>query len=190
MKKLFIVLSLFAISLSAAALEITRMEPAFWWTGMKNSELQIMVYGKDIARSELQFEYPGVRLKEIVRTDNPNYLFIYLEISKEAQPGVIKFNFSNAVKTGRASSLLTKMYELKPRAATIGAQGFDSSDVLYLIMPDRFANGDPSNDVWDNEPINRNESFTRHGGDLAGINDHLDYLQDLGVTAIWLNPVL
>ena len=183
MKNLFIFLLLW-FSLSIKALEITRIEPPFWWTGMKNTELQMMVYGKDIARSELQFEYPGVRLKEIVRTDNPNYLFVYLDIGKEAKPGNLQFVFTEGKKK------LTQTYELKARATTDGAQGFDTSDVLYLIMPDRFANGDPSNDGWDNEPINRSETFARHGGDLAGINAHLDYLEDLGVTAIWLNPVL
>jgi glycosidase len=85
---------------------------------------------------------------------------------------------------------LTKTFELKPRAVTTGALGFDASDVMYLIMPDRFANGDPSNDVWDDEAIDRNEPFARHGGDLAGINAHLDYISDLGATTIWLNPVL
>ena len=185
MKKLFFILLLSSFSLPLVAMEITRMEPAFWWVGMKNPELQIMVYGKDIARSELQFDYPaGVRLKEIVRVDNPNYLFIYLEIGKEAQPGLLKFTFTEG------KTKLIKTYELKSRATSIGAQGFDSSDVLYLIMPDRFANGDTSNDVWDNEAIDRKEPFARHGGDLAGINAHLDYLQDLGVTALWLTPVL
>ncbi|MDR2145042.1 MAG: glycoside hydrolase family 13 protein [Tannerella sp.] len=164
------------------------MEPAFWWAGMKNPELQIMVYGKDIARADVQFDYPGVRLKETVRTGNPNYLFIYLEIGKEARPGLIKFTFTN-VETGRAPSPQTKTFELKPRSTTIGAQGFNPSDVLYLIMPDRFANGDPSNDVWDDEAIDRNEPFARHGGDLAGIRAHLDYLENLGVTTLWLNPV-
>jgi len=181
--KTLLFLFLSAFSIYAQALEITRVEPAFWWTGMKNTELQILVYGKDIARSELLFEYPGVRLKEIVRTGNPNYLFVYLEIGKDAQSGVMKLNFSEGEKK------LTKTVELKPRATTTGAQGFDSSDVLYLIMPDRFANGDTSNDVWDDEEVDRNEPFARHGGDLAGINAKLDYLNDLGVTAIWLNPV-
>jgi len=184
MKRFLFPVLFFCLSLSAKALEITRMEPAFWWVDMKNPELQMLVYGKDIARSELQFEYPGVRLKEIVRVDNPNYLFVYLEIGKEAQPGLIKFTFTEKKKK------LTKTYELKQRAATSGAQGFDASDVLYLIMPDRFANGDPTNDFWDNEPIDRNDPFARHGGDLAGINVQLDYLDNLGVTAIWLNPVL
>ncbi|MCL1938003.1 MAG: glycoside hydrolase family 13 protein [Candidatus Azobacteroides sp.] len=169
------------LSLSTKALEITRMEPAFWWVGMKNPELQILVYGKDIAHSEVQLEYPGVRLKKTVRVENPNYLFIYLEIGKEAQPGVMNLNFGDGG---------TKTYELKARSTAAGAQGFDSSDVLYLVMPDRFANGDASNDVWDDEAINRNESFARHGGDLAGINAQLDYFNDLGVTTLWLNPVL
>ena len=184
MNKLLFPFLLLSFSLSIKAVETVRMEPAFWWIGMKNPELQIMVYGKDIARSELKFEYPGVRLKEIVRTDNPNYLFIYLEIGKETQYGSINFIFAEGKKK------LTKTFELKMRSSAIGAQGFDSSDVMYLIMPDRFANDDPSNDVWDNEAIDRNEPFARHGGDLAGINAHLDYIEDLGVTAIWLNPVL
>ncbi|MCL1944135.1 MAG: glycoside hydrolase family 13 protein [Candidatus Azobacteroides sp.] len=190
MKKILIPFILFCFSLSATALEITRMEPAFWWVGMKNPELQILVYGKDIARSDLQFEYPGVRLNKIVRVDNPDYLFIYLEIGKETKPGVMNLNFVPQQQEEGQAQPLQQTYELKARATTTGAQGFNPSDVLYLIMPDRFANGDPSNDVWDDEDIDRNEPFARHGGDLAGINAHLDYLRDLGVTAIWLNPVL
>ena len=190
MKKIIFLFILFTLSLSSKALEITRMEPSFWWVGMKNPELQILVYGKDIARSELTFKYPGVRLKEIVHTDNPNYLFIYLEIGKETQPGTIEFKFTGIVETGRVPSLQTISYELKSRSTSTGAQGFDSSDVMYLIMPDRFANGDPSNDVWDNEAIDRNDLFARHGGDLAGINAHLDYFDNLGITTLWLNPVL
>ena len=189
MKRFLFPLLLLGVSLSVKAAEITRMEPAFWWTDMKNPELQILIYGKDIGRSELQFDYPGVRLKEIVRVENPNYLFIYLEIGEGTQPGIIKFNFTE-VETLHATSLLTQTYELKPRSTAVGAQGFDSSDVMYLIMPDRFANGDPSNDVWDGETIDRNLPFARHGGDLAGINAHLDYLDNLGVSALWLNPVL
>ena len=190
MKKLLFLFLLFCFSLSAAAVEITRIEPAFWWVGMKNPELQMMVYGKGIAHSELQFTYPGVRLEKIVRTDNPNYLFIYLEIGKETQAGLIKLNFTDTVQKPHAKSVLTKTYELKARATTIGAQGFDPSDVLYLIMPDRFANGDTSNDSWDNEPIDRGDPSGRHGGDFAGINQHLDYLNDLGVTTLWFNPIM
>jgi glycosidase len=184
MMKFFLIVSTIAFSLFAEAQEIERMEPPFWWTGMKNSELQIMVYGKNIARAELQFEYPDVHLKEIVRADSPDYLFIYMEIGKDAQPGMMKLNFSEGKKKR------TETYELRARHATVGAQGFASSDVLYLIMPDRFANGDPSNDVRYNEPVDRKDPSGRHGGDFAGIAQHLDYLVDLGVTTIWLNPVM
>ena len=185
MKKIRMIIGvIFAFSSVAYAVDISRIEPAFWWTGMKNTELQLLVYGKDIAQSQVQFEYPGVRLKETVRVENPNYLFLYLEIGKEAQPGVILFTFTQ----GKQKTV--KPYELKKRVASSGAQGFDASDVLYLIMPDRFANGDPSNDVWEHVPIERNEPVGRHGGDFAGISKHLDYIRDLGVTAIWLNPVL
>ena len=191
MKKIGFISLLFCLSFLVKAIEIKRMEPAFWWVDMKQTELQILVYGNNIAHSDVQFEYPDVRLKEMVRTENPNYLFIYLEIGRDAKPGVMNLNFT-AKGTGRAPSpqTISQHFELKPRATTPGAQGFDTSDVMYLIMPDRFANGDPSNDVWDNEAIDRNEPSMRHGGDLAGIEKHLDYIQDLGVTAIWLNPVL
>ena len=184
MRKLLFTSVVLVFFVTVKAQEITRIEPAFWWVDMKTTELQMMVYGKGIARSEFQFDYPGVYLKEIVRTENPNYLFIYLDITKETKPGVMNLTFTE----GRRK--VVKTFELKPRAKTPGAQGFDQSDVMYLIMPDRFANGDTSNDVWDDVPINRNEPGGRHGGDLAGIEQRLDYLSDLGITTIWLNPVL
>lgn len=151
---------------------------------MKNTELQLLVYGKDIARSELTFSYPDVWLKQTIRTNNPNYLFIYLEIGRKAKPGTLNLTFTQGKKK------LTKAYELKARATAVGAQGFNPSDVMYLIMPDRFANGNPANDAWDGEAADRKNPFARHGGDLAGIERRLDYINELGVTAIWLNPVL
>jgi glycosidase len=165
-------------------MEIERIEPAFWWVGMKNPQLQIMVHGKNIAQSAVQVDYPGIRLQEVVRTGNPNYLFLYLEISEQTQAGTFSIVFTEGKKK------LAKTYELKERIKSLEAKGFDSSDVLYLIMPDRFANGDTSNDVWDGEWVDRNDSYGRHGGDFAGIRSHLDYLNDLGITAVWLNPVL
>jgi hypothetical protein len=157
-----LMLLLVSISLSAAP-KIDRIEPPFWWTGMKNRELQIMVHGPQIANSTLQFEYFGVRLKEIVRTENPNYLFVYLDITPEASAGTIKLNFTEGKKT------VSRDFELRRREHSIGAQGFTTDDALYLIMPDRFANGNPANDVWDDESINRADPFARHGGDFAGI---------------------
>ncbi|MDR0412347.1 MAG: glycoside hydrolase family 13 protein [Dysgonamonadaceae bacterium] len=160
------------------------IEPAFWWTGMKNPELQLLVHGKNIGNATVTFNYPGVVLDRTVKVENPNYLFIYLQIGKEAQPGQMRFTFTEGKKQS------AKTVELKARSQSKGAQGFDSSDVLYLIMPDRFANGDAANDLWDGVAIDRNDPFARHGGDLAGIDQHLDYLRDLGVTTVWLNPVL
>ncbi|GHT14852.1 alpha-amylase [Bacteroidia bacterium] len=182
--KLFAILLTIGFSLSVSAIEITRMEPAFWWAGMNHPELQILIQGKDIAHSQVQLDYPNVKIKELVKVENPNYLFIYLEIGKEAQPGTLNITFTEGKKK------LVKAYELKARANSAGAQGFNASDVLYLIMPDRFANGDVKNDDLDDANIDRNNPNARHGGDLAGISDRLDYLSDLGVSAIWLNPVL
>jgi glycosidase len=175
---------LFVVSLSAEAIEVSRMEPAFWWVGMKNPELQVMLYGEGIGRADVQFEYPGVYLEKIVRADSPDYLFVYLKLDSTAKPGTVRFTLNEGKKK------LFRTLELKPRATTLGAQGFSPADALYLIMPDRFANGNPDNDVWDGEDIDRNDLSYRHGGDLAGIQKHLDYLDDLGVTTVWLNPVL
>ena len=182
---LSLLLALFASStLSADNLKI---EPAFWWSGMKNPELQLMVYGKDIAGYLPSVKYPGVQLKSSVALESPNYLLIYLDV-ENAKPGRFDITFTKDKKSFNYS------YELKARKPNADRiKGFDSSDVLYLIMPDRFANGDPSNDqipMRTAYKVDRNSPNARHGGDLAGIEQHLDYIEDLGVTAIWLNPVL
>jgi neopullulanase len=176
-----------AASLSAA-ITVTRMDPAFWWVGMKNPELQIMVYGPDVGKSQVAVQTPGVILKKVVKAESPDYLFLYLDLS-QATPGQVKFLFTE----GKHRSHF--FYELKARTvAPESHKGFSTSDVLYLLMPDRFANGDPANDNLPMKQcsvsVNRKDSNARHGGDLAGIAQHLDYIADLGVTAIWLNPVL
>ena len=164
--------------------EIQRMDPPFWYAGMKNHELQVMFYGKDIAASEFSLnDYPGVSVKEVAKVKNPNYLFVYLDIAASAEAGTMTFLFKN----GRKKT--AKTFELRPRNTKTGAQGFSTKDVLYLIMPDRFANGNPANDDWENFTVNRQNGGAHHGGDLQGIKDHLDYIDALGVTAIWLNPV-
>ncbi|MDR2968817.1 MAG: glycoside hydrolase family 13 protein [Tannerellaceae bacterium] len=164
-----------------------KVEPAFWWSGMKNTELQLMVYGSEIAAYRPSVDYPGVRIAGAVTLESPNYLLLYLDIA-DARPGTFDITFTNGKKK------LTCNYELKQRrSGTEDIQGYDSSDVLYLIMPDRFANGDPSNDripLNTSYEVDRSDPNARHGGDLAGIEQHLDYVQELGVTAIWLNPVL
>lgn len=142
-----------------------RIEPTFWWSGMKNPELQLMVYGKDIAGYLPSVKYPGVQLKSSVALESPNYLLIYLDV-ENAKPGRFDITFTKDKKSFNYS------YELKARKPNADRiKGFDSSDVLYLIMPDRFANGDPSNDqipMRTSYKVDRNSPNARHGGDLAG----------------------
>ena len=172
------------LAAGAHAADIQRMDPPFWYAGMKNHELQVMFYGKDIAQSEFSLKsYPGVRVKEVAKVKNPNYLIVYLDVSEKARPGTMTFRF----KEGQ--SVTEKAFELRPRNTKTGAQGFSTKDVLYLIMPDRFANGNPANDDWEQFKADRSNGGGHHGGDLQGIRDHLGYIDSLGVTAVWLNPV-
>lgn len=170
---------------TAQAMEIKKVAPSFWWAGMKNPELQILLYGENLALSDVSVSGEGIYLKETVRQDNPNYLLLYLDLSEaKAQ------TFQILLKNGKKK--LQIPYELKSRVRRgEDVKGFTSEDVLYLIMPDRFANGNPENDVIDGmreKKVDRTDSFARHGGDIQGISNHLDYIADLGVTAIWLNP--
>ena len=185
-KKIFIFL-LFTVALltglSVKAINITRVEPESWWVGMKNSELQILVYGPNISNAKLVINYPGVKIKEVAKTDNPNYLFVYINIAKSTKPGMVPMKFTDGAEK------FTYNYALKTRDDKSGALGFNASDVLYLITPDRFANGKPENDILEGVQINRQSSNSRHGGDLEGVAKHLDYFKDLGITTIWLNPI-
>ncbi|HNX82871.1 MAG TPA: glycoside hydrolase family 13 protein [Bacteroidales bacterium] len=187
MKRIFQALVLFMIPvlLPAKGQVIERVDPPSWFTGMKNDALQLMVYGREIGSYDVKTDYPGVDVSTLVRTENPNYLFVNLNISDEAVPGIVTLTFTH----GRQK--LTHSYPLLARPDG-PARGFNSSDVIYLLMPDRFANGDTSNDnvAGMTEQADRSKPGGRHGGDLKGIEDHLDYLHMLGVTGIWLNPFL
>lgn len=170
------------------AQKLDRVEPPFWWAGMKNPKLQLMIHGENIAETKPELNYPGVEVKAVTSLQSPNYLFIDLELAPDVNPGKIDISFKQRGKTKATYS-----YELKERAAgSAERQGFNATDVLYLITPDRFVNGDASNDVIDGmrEGLNRSEPYGRHGGDIRGIINSLDYLKDLGFTAIWVNPVL
>ena len=173
---------------NAAIAPLERIEPAFWWAGMKNPALQLIVHGENISQREVELSYPGITLKKVHQVENPNYLFLDLDISTSAKAG--KFNINFKKKGGK---VLTYSYELKGRNPSVKAQGVNNKDFVYLIMPDRFANGDKSNDVikgMTETSLNRDSMYLRHGGDLQGIINNLDYLQELGVTTLWLNPVL
>jgi glycosidase len=195
--KLFFLLSLFiCISFATNAQKTTtvaetlnfRVEPPSWWVGMENPSLQLLVYGKDISKTTLTLDYPGVSLIKKTSVENPNYLFLDLEISPVANPGSFNLLFKEGKKTVFEYTYV--LNERKPGSAS--REGFGPEDVIYLLMPDRFANGNPANDNMPGmlEVADRSNPSGRHGGDIEGIRQHLDYIKDLGMTAIWLNPVL
>jgi glycosidase len=166
--------------------DIQRINPTNWWVGMKNPYLQILVYGKNIGTTNVSLKpYVGVKLKKTQTVENPNYIFVELDISKIAKPGNLQLIFNN----GKESS--TVNYEIRLRTAK--PQAVTQADVVYLLMPDRFANGDESNDTYEDmndTQADRKSPWLRHGGDLQGIIDHLDYFNELGVTALWLTPII
>ena len=181
-------LSIFVLFLMALCMEaqvkISRIDPTDWYVGMKNPQLQLMVYGTNIRDvKSVTTAYPGVVVDSLVRLDSPNYLLVYINL-KDAKAGEMTLNFDG--KKVR--------YQLKDRAmAGVDRYGFSNADVLYMLMPDRFANGSVKNDQlkgMNTYRVDRSEPSLRHGGDLEGIRQHLDYFNQLGVTALWLTPVL
>ncbi len=185
---LFTLTLVFAQAVFGQELKPERVEPLHWWAGMKSPELQLMVYGENISETDISIEYPGVRLVAVSKVQNPNYLFIDLLLSEDVQPGSFDIVFK---KGGEVAA--TWKYELKARdEGSAQRQGFDNSDVIYLITPDRFANGNPQNDRVEGmkEKPDRSNPDGRHGGDIRGIINSLDYLQEMGFTAVWLNPVV
>lgn len=170
-----------------AAVKIDRIDPANWFVGMKNTSLQLMVYGENIRQADVTTDYDGVKIDSIVRLDSPNYLLVYLNL-EGVKPGEMTLNFKN----GKAVKKVK--YELKAREKRGEERmGFTNADVLYMLMPDRFADGNPdNNDIKGMNPYktDRSQPSLRHGGDLEGIRRHLDYFKELGVTALWFTPVL
>jgi neopullulanase len=191
---LFILLFVFSVQLPAlnALKKVVppiqpRVEPMFWWAGMKNPDLQLLVHAPDIGLCRVQVQYPGVDLKSVVSVQNPNYLFVNLDVA-QARPGSFTLRFERDKKT-----VAEYTYELREREpGSAMREGFKSKDALYLIMPDRFANGNPGNDevAGMKEKPNRSDLKGRHGGDIQGLKDHLDYIAGMGFTAVWLNPIL
>ena len=170
-----------------AAVKVDRVEPANWFVGMKNPSLQLMVYGQGIKDAEVSTDYPGVRIDSVVRLESPNYLLVYLNLSG-TQAGTMNLTFKVGKQTKKiAYPLLSR--EMSGERRT----GFSNADVLYMLMPDRFASGSTANDqikgmrAYKND---RSQPSLRHGGDLEGLRQHLDYFNELGVTALWFTPVL
>ena len=163
---------------------ITRIEPPFWWAGFEHDELQLLVQAGGIAAYTPSVNADGVSIARVERGDSPNYLFVYLDVGG-ASPGAFDIVFE------KGDERIATTYELKQRIdGHVGT--YDASDVIYLITPDRFANGDPSNDDVDGygDTADRDDDYGRHGGDIEGVRLHLDYIADMGFTQIWLNPVL
>jgi neopullulanase len=180
---------LFSLSSYSQGINLQRVEPPFWWYGFKNPELQLMVYGKNISKSEVKVNNPEVKISKIHKVDNPNYLFIDLILPKKGKKKsfLISFIYEGKVIAFRDYELKTRMTGSDQR------KGFNSSDAIYLIMPDRFANGDTLNDNIDGmkeKADRKNLDGGRHGGDIKGIIDHIGYIKDLGATAVWINPLL
>lgn len=171
------------ISFQLSAFDINRVEPLCWWTDMQTN-LQLMIYGQDIAGSTVAVEQKGLTVKKVHNAESPNYLFVDVDVKKAG-------TYTLILKKGKQTASVH--YTIYPRPqGSKDRVGFNTSDVIYLLMPDRFANGDEGNDnmTTDTSLINRNGIDTRHGGDIQGIIDHLDYLANLGITTIWPTPIL
>jgi glycosidase len=167
---------------------IDRIEPQFWWIGMHHPQLQLLVHGNQIQDLLPVIAYHGVSLDSVITVENPNYLFLDISLAPDARPGIFNIGFQRNGET-----VFTYHYELKPREPESRMrEGFSNKDIMYLITPDRFANGSSDNDRVDGmrEMPNREAKGGRHGGDIQGIINHLDYLDEMGFSALWINPVL
>lgn len=191
MKKLFFLISAQILFLSGQVYSQASVYPAHWWTGMKHNTVQLMIHGEGMAAvSAVSTGYPGVKVVKMQKAENPRYLFVDILISPAARPG----NFNFTLHGGGKKLQVPYSLKLKSRAnGTSRVKGVHASDLVYLIMPDRFSNGDPSNDYFEDmrdKGHDRENPFDRHGGDLKGIQNHLSYLEELGVTSIWMTPVV
>lgn len=185
-KIVFVVLFLASFSFQA---QIEKVEPPYWWVDMNHDQLELLIYGKDIAGFTASVDNKNIQISGVKKTENSNYLFLNLDLSK-ATSGKFNINFS---KKGKRTDFSVP-YELKERTQDSKLrEGFNSSDAIYLITPDRFANADVSNDLvktMNEKTIDRNDGYGRHGGDIKGITNHLDYIDEMGFTAIWPSPLL
>lgn len=192
MRRLFSVVMLLAVAMSATAakpkFEIKHVEPLSWWVGM-TTPLQIMVNGEGVSAYDVSIlpEKQGVEVTKVHKADSPNYIFVDVAIAKDAKADVYRLCFSDGKRKYEYEYVIAER-----RADSKYRESFTNADLVYLIMPDRFANGNPENDSTDNtaEKAQRSHPGRRHGGDLEGMMAHLDYIADLGATAIWSTPLL
>lgn len=188
MKKMLICGLSLCLAMTAVAKNVQladRVEPMAWWAGMAHTELQLMLHGTDVAACNVAFADDALPIVRIEKTDNPNYLFVYVD-TKNAQPGIYQLVITNGKKRQKIDYLLRKRADGSAERSSFGPQ-----DAVYLLMPDRFANGDPSNDnvAGYRQGVVRGDWHQRQGGDIQGIIDHLGHIADLGATALWTTPL-
>ncbi|MBN9384859.1 MAG: cyclomaltodextrinase N-terminal domain-containing protein [Chitinophagaceae bacterium] len=192
MRRVYILIFFLIFSGSLWAADGISFYPTNWWVGMKDPSLQLMI--RDISwvsPPSVTLSYPGVQLVKITPAENPHYLFLDLRISPQARPGMLKIHIRPADGTEKVIDF--PLLARRAGKSTVFAQGVTSADFIYFLMPDRWSNGDPGNDRvpgMRDQSLNRDSIFLRHGGDMQGIINHLDYLQGLGVTTLWMTPVL
>ena len=181
MKRLFVLIACIATVQFSFAQDSIEVYPSNWWVGMKNKKLQLLLHSKNISgngRRSASTTYPGIKITSTEKLESPDYLVINLELMPSVKPGIIQFSINSVDMAVKQFNL-----ELKPRRKGNGteyAQGVRSEDFMYLIMPDRFANGDYNNDKlpgYKDQSLNRDSMYHRHGGDIQGVIDHLDYLR-------------
>lgn len=196
MKRLFFLVLIVAVSFQGHAIDNVEVYPSNWWVGMKWNKVQVMVYSVDLGvkgKLSATTQYPGVKIESVVKAENSHYFFLNIVIDKSAKPGQVLFQINDDATDWKVMHL---HWELKARRAGNGtafAQGVTAKDFVYLLMPDRFSNGDPANDRipgMRDQSLNRDSIYDRHGGDFQGIINHLDYLKDMGVTTVWMTPVI
>ncbi|MBI9033482.1 MAG: glycoside hydrolase family 13 protein [Bacteroidales bacterium] len=181
-----LILLMSVLNVFAQKTKIDHIEPPNWWVGMQQSELQILIHGDHISDYKVSIDQAGIDLKSVLQLESPNYLFLKIEIDPKTQACEFPILFKN--NNQQEISINYSLLEREEGSAT--RKGFDNSDVMYLLMPDRFANGDINNDSPKGmrEKAKRTDPNGRHGGDIRGVINHLDYLKDLGITQLWLNP--
>ena len=177
-----------SFNMEAQKISLQRIDPPSWWVGMHDPHLQLMVFGHEISKTQPVIDYPGVILESVTKVESPDYLFLNLVIKKDAKPGTMTIHFKEGKRDKAVYDYALNKRNLNPKLH----QGFNTSDVIYLLMPDRFSDGNPKNDNMPGmlEKANRKDPNGRHGGDIQGIINHLKYIKDLGATTIWPTPLM
>ncbi|HEX9826460.1 MAG TPA: glycoside hydrolase family 13 protein [Flavobacteriaceae bacterium] len=187
--EIWILTLLFIFPLLSKAQTISRIEPSNWWVGMKFNKITLLVYGKEIQSLEPSIKYDNVKILKTEKVENPNYLFVTLEISAQTLVGNVRIDFKKANKT-----FISKDFPLLARQKnSADRESYTQKDAIYLIVPDRFSNGNIENDIiptLNEKIIDRKDEDKRHGGDIQGIINHLDYIKSLGFTQIWNTPLV